>query len=444
MKMQGIISNAGLSFTLASVATFLGTTANVQPLQHYLVEGEEWFLKPDTNGAYTAPNGGKYALVKSADYAQVKVGTATYDLTRASNIVEFEDGTGITAALSNGKVSFSFGSGTASNGKVLTANGTGGYTFETPQAYEGSTTDTSVTSVVAGVIGTAVKVNTAATNNILQSGVDGLSVGLAGSGTNSIDTTYDINSHVLTADLRLNPANDNRASVDFQGLYVKQYKIGANSTGFATIDQATGEIDITARTIITQHTVTAQEIADTPSALATPTGADWLANNAASYEEGDMVMIPSEATSWVRTATASGAGVWEQVLVPSLTDAGIRSKFDGQNGVALDQNTGVISGVVDPTTTGLSVGADGFAFDYTNVAVIDTTGISGSGTNYAMTLHAYLVKISESAKKMFDTTATQFYLSGTVGSTAIIKKFYLDSDGALACDTYTGGGDYPN
>lgn len=439
MKMQGIISNAGLSFTLASVATFLGTTANVAPLQHYLVDNEEYFLQPNATGAYTAPNGGKYELIKSAEFAIVKVGSTTHALTRAANTIEFADGNGTQAVMEDGVVSFDFVTGATTSGKVLTANGSGGYTFEAPLVYTGSTTDSAVTAVgVDGVIGTTVKIDTAASNNILSNGANGLSVGLAGNDSSTITMSYDYGSKTMTANLRLDTVTtDNRLTLVNGGLVVKPYVVGANSTNFLTIDQATGEVDVTARTVISQHTVTTTE-------LDGDTGAVWLTANEGSYEEGDFIMIPSEATAWVRTATASGAGSWEQVLVPSLDTAAIRAKFSGVNGVALDQLTGKISGVVDPATTGLSVGADGFAFDYTNVAVTDSTGISGSGADYATTLHAYLVKIAESAKKMFDTTATQFYLNGTVGGAAIIKKFYLDTDGALAMDTYTGVGDYPN
>jgi hypothetical protein len=431
MKMQGIVHDNGLSFSQASVVAFLlAATVNIQPLQHYLVDNDEWFLAPDTNGIYVAASGAKYALKKMSDYATVKVGGTTKQLTRGANVIEFSDGNGTIAVMEDGIVSFDFVTTGASQGKVLTANGNGGYTYETVQGYTGSTSDTAVVSVVNGVVGSSVKVDTAASNNILTQGVNGLSVGLAGNDTATITMAYDYGSHTMSANLRVDAVDaNNRLTLGSNGLVVKPYVVGANSTAFMTINQATGEVDVTARTIVTQHTVTTGE-------LNGGTGAAWLAANAATYQEGDLIQIPTEGTAWVKTATSA----FEQVLVPSLTDAAIRSKFSATSGVALDQNTGAITGVVDPATTGLSVSATGFAFNYANVAVTDATGISGQGVNYATVLGSYLTTIAGYAQKMFDKTASEYFLTGN-GTTL---RFYVDTDGAPAVSTHTGAGSIPN
>jgi hypothetical protein len=460
MKIQGIISNGGASFTLASIAAFFVADPKnaIQPLMHYFVDGDEYLAKPNTNGAYTSATGAKYELVKSSDYAKVKVGASEYQFNRANNTLEVEGAatgvSGVTATLgTNGKVILGFTTSDAVLGTVLTSDGVGGFTMSGVKAYTGLATNSTTTAVDAnGVITSNLNVDTTAAANRLQVTASGVKV-LIGqiSVSSEITNTYNPSTGAMVGTLNVSTQADNRLQVLSGGVFVKPYTVGANSQQYMTIDQTTGEIDFTQKAIIKQRTVSAAEIAASVGGtangetIAGGTVAAWLFDNKATTQEGDFLQFPSESLAFARTSVEDGtvALMYEQYKTPNLTQATGRSWFSAQNGVSYNSTTGVSEGVVAAGNSGLTVGPDGFNFNYVAQTAYDESGVMNGGTWLQTNLHALITATAVQAKKMFDTTATSYFLRGTMSNGVDrVLRFYVDEDGAPATEIYTGTGNY--
>jgi hypothetical protein len=450
MKIQGIISNGGTSFTLASIAAFFVAHPDnaIQPLMHYFVDGDEYLAKPNTNGAYTSATGSKYELVKSSDYAKVKVGALEYQFNRANNTLEVEGAatgvSGVTATLgANGKVTLGFSTSNAALGSVLTSDGAGGFTMSGVKSYTGLATNSTTTAVDAnGVITSNLNVDTTAAANRLQVTASGAKVLIAQTGvSNEITNTYNPATGVTLSTLNVSTQADNRLQVLPGGVFVKPYTVGVNSQQYMTVDQATGEFDLTPNAILKQRTVSAAEIA----AATDGTVAGWLADNKATTQEGDLLQFPSESLAYARTATADGtvAEMYEQYKTPSISESVVGSWFTAKNGIFYNSTTRTSEGVVAAGNSGLTVGPDGFNFNYVAQTAYDESGVMNGGTWLQTNLHALITATAVQAKKMFDTTATSYFLKGTMSNGVDrILRFYVDEDGAPATEIYTGTGNY--
>lgn len=417
MKYTGIIRDGQASFTDSSLAAYLAAN-QIDPIQYYLVNNGLKWAKPDVNGAYTYTQPGTGTIVKYTLVSIAEGGAYT-----SEGFVGKTVGT-------DGTTSFKLIGNSEAEGKVLTVGAGDTVLAAFPYVRSKENGQSISTTVDAnGVIKSEFVIDGTVSDNVLAQGANGAKVLLKGGvDASGITTTYDAVTGALKGALSISTDSEQRAKFGTDGkLLVPRYTVAAGSAQYMAVDQATGEITYTPATVAQQVTLTSAMIA----AATGGTVAGWLADNAANpaYPEGTIVVVPSEAKSYVK-ADASNSTPWEQVLFPTLSDAAIRSKFSAVNGVAYDANTGVINGVVDPLTTGLSVGADGFAFDYQNVKVYDEAGIEGNKHWYQTTLHTLLTTIATYAKRPFDVTMEHFYMVKKDGSGNVIgsRKFMLDED----------------
>jgi hypothetical protein len=433
LKTKSIVTNNGATFSQASVATFLqGAGIFIEPLMTYLVDNDEWFAKPDVAGPYTARNGNKYTLVASgAKFATMKVGGTTHALTLANNVIEAE-GSGIaTVSLSNGKFVFGATSGSATLGQRLSADGAGGFVFVDDVAYTATNGQAVSTSVTNGVISSELIIKSTA-DNVLAKDASGAYVLVKGEAGNVVSTSYNAVTGAISATFNVSSDAGNTIEARANGAYAKALTVSAGSAPYATITN--GELNITPLTIGTVTVV--------------PTGdiSAWLPTSytGTNFQEGDMVLFPASSMAFVHNGGATGTqSDFTQIQVPNLTQATVRSWLSAQNGVTYNPSTGVFEGVVAAGNSGLTVGATGFNFAYQNQTVYDESGIMDAGIFAPTTLHNLLKETGNYAKKMWDTTCTYFYMSGVLAdNTPVTKKFYLDGDGHLVYDVFTGGSDF--
>jgi hypothetical protein len=433
LKTKSIVTNNGATFSQASVATFLGGVGVfIEPLMTYLVDNDEWFAKPDVAGPYTARNGNKYTLVASgAKFATMKVGGVTHALTLANNVIEAE-ATGIaTVSLSNGKFAFGVTSGSATNGQRLAADGAGGFNFVDDLAYTSTNGQAVSTSIVDGVITSDLIIKSTA-DNVLAKDASGAYVLVKGEAGNVVSTSYNAATGAVSATFNVSSDAGNTIEARANGAYVQGITVASGSAQYAEI--VNGQLSLKPLAIKDVEVIATGD-------MAAWVGAGYTTG---SYQEGDMVLFPASSTAYVHNGGSAGTiADFTQIQVPNLTQATVRSWLSAQNGVTYNPTTGVFEGVVAAGNSGLTVGATGFNFAYQNQTVYDESGIMDAGIFAPTTLHNLLKETGTYAKKMWDTTCTYFYMSGVLAdNTPVTKKFYLDGDGHLVYDVFTGGSDF--
>lgn len=155
--------------------------------------------------------------------------------------------------------------------------------------------------------------------------------------------------------------------------YKAPINIGGDSVGMLTFNATTRELNVTNLNITT---VTTSAEADIAGVVLNeyPLGTE--------YQEGDMIIIPADGTSWIHNGGVAGTVAdFTKLTVPGTTDSAIRALFTGINGVEYNSTTGEFKGVVDPDAANdITLSAAGFMLDVSQAGVIDTNNLVAGST----------------------------------------------------------------
>lgn len=431
IKQQGIVTNGGVSFTSANIATYLAANY-IEPLQYYLVDGRIYWAKPDPTSSYTSRSGSKYSLTLAGGKAsdiKIKVGANEFNLPELNAKIEIATENFVAANVNTttGVVTLGIDATGAQAGQHLQWDGSA---FSYQHQYVRSESNTNGINLAVDQNGdlSATLNRYGHADNALKVDGSGVYTLLKGKVGNDVTTSYNATNGELSAEAVISTSAKNLLKGGLGGLVV-DFDIHEDSQPYLEFDYTTNSLKvkqllIKSVSVVGEGTVADQAAADT-----------WLTDELANFQEGDMVMFPAISKSYMRSATA-----WEQVKVPALTEAAIIAMFSATDGASLDAN-GVIRVVIDPASTGLSRSASGIKFEYQNVKAYDYRGILGNGLHYETTLHTFITKVAEYAMKMFDWTAENFRMVKKDGSGNVVvgSVISLDNDGAMLVDVYDAG-----
>lgn len=155
--------------------------------------------------------------------------------------------------------------------------------------------------------------------------------------------------------------------------YKATVNIGGASNGMLTFNATTRELNITALAIT--GVSTSVEV-DLPAEIA----ANYTVGD--EYQEGDVIIIPTDGTAWIHNGGSAGTVAdFVKLTAPGTSDAAIRALFSGINGVEYNATTGEFKGVVDPDAANdITLSAAGFMLDVSQADVVDTNNLVAGST----------------------------------------------------------------
>lgn len=237
-------------------------------------------------------------------------------------------------------------------------------------------------------------------------------------GTDSMGLVVDANGE-LTANVKIDAANNNVAQVTAQGVYVPDIQIAAGSSALLDYDAATRSISVK------QLLVSDVTVNETEADLAAYVTANYTGTE---QQKGDVVILTQENKAYIHNGgTAGDATDFSLIETPGLSDAAIRSLFTGDDVINYDPSTGNFSfNLDDASDSSVSVSAAGLKVIVKDGEVTDTNDILGGGVS-EVSLQSLLDGTTNLAK-----SAIQSYtVAGDEGTTTFDK-----TDTSI---TYTGG-----
>ena len=270
-------------------------------------------------------------------------GANTVSVTEEATL-KFLGSGGVKVAVVSGEMRFSVDSTGQSAGKILTANGSGGVTWEAVSpAYITSITD-----------------------------------------TNSIDLT--VSGAELSAALKVDANSRNNISVSGSGVYVPKMQVAAGSSTRLAINPSTYEISVSPLSITDVVVDTTDENIG-----------DWVTHNysGTEYQEGDTVILTnaSPTETWIHNGGSAGTtSDWTRIN-DGISNAQIRALFSGVTPLSYNSGSGQFSlaGLTTYGTTGQIVTSTGTGWAYSTADSI-ASNITGAAltktddTNVTLTL----------------------------------------------------------
>jgi hypothetical protein len=239
-----------------------------------------------------------------------------------------------------------------------------------------------------------------APNNTLSQNLDGLFVNVptafltAKEDTSSIALTS--TGGILTASVKFSADADNIVGGHADGIYAPDFSIHPDSVSF--LEKIGRNIRVKQLLIKDVKVVTESDI------TAAGNSSTWLGDNLENYQEGDMAIMPSENTAWVKSATG-----WEQVKMPNMTQAQILAYLHAGAFVTIGTDGTIAVKVSQDAGNNIKAGADGGLF-----VDVDQTLSNAGGAD--KTINQHLIDLYGGVA-----TATKTFVNGITEDAGVVK-----------------------